>query len=145
MKIAPLPPDPADREELIWRSVDKAVADYHESRRWAEVARRIDSGPVSNPWSLLTTDHAIDAESRLLSTIFALDEGIHEVDTRRCRYRRWGPRGVRIGGRVYLAIPNPDDEGDPDEDTGYWRMRLVEFEASAIVDLDGGEAGKIPS
>ncbi len=133
------PSDPATREELIWRMTDEAIARYHEAKRMVSLAYRLDdiSGSLSNPWSVLAGYHVCNAEGDVIDVIRAHDPAVREVDLSRCRYKRWEPRGVKLGGKLYLAIPNPDSDEVTDSD--YWIMRLVVVDPANIVDMDTPE------
>ena len=93
----------------------QAIDRYHHAKRWAEVARSLDSGPHSNPWSYLATDQASDAERDLIHNLYCHGPVEHETQIDRCEYKRWSARGVQLDGRIYLAVPNPDsDETESD-------------------------------
>ena len=124
-------PDADDGKATVYAlQVRKAITAYHEMKRLWE-------GTEDAPdWM---GDVFTDVESRLVKTILRKPQ--QDACPPSCL-----SHGVILDGRLYLAMPEDRDAGEPGykgEDDGVWVMRLLIVELSSIVCIDP-EGGNQP-
>ena len=105
-----------------------------QARADMELARKHEGSRPADHLFNLAVDALDRAEDRLILAILTLGR-FRGFDARTAMKRRWPARGVRFGGRYYIATPDPGqadrEEGGPDD-----LMALTVVDAEAVVDLD---------
>ena len=128
----------SDIQELPWHIIDRAAARLVETtaqaeraRDLAELDRRLDR------WAELLTSMAGDARTELLRIILATSPDFDRVWIYNPEKRRQPARAVMFADKVYLAVPDPSQDGKERSD-GPDIMTLVVMDRAGILDAAGG-------
>lgn len=88
------------------------IARQRESAlRMAALPEAVDD--ESSKWMSVAIGDDIAAARQAVRAILAWAPGTTDLDAIDPEKHRWSARGVRVGGRLYLALPHPDRDGIP--------------------------------
>lgn len=133
--------------DLARTAMLRAIERRAEIRGEAEaIRRRVAERPELAKWSAMASASEVEAERSLVLAILATGEDFAESDVcSGAQQDRWPARGVRVDGRVFLAIPDPAREDDDDGGNGQDLMRLIIVDAYRILDLDNSGCWPVPA
>jgi hypothetical protein len=95
---------------LLINAVDRFQEASKAYSRHAELAESDRQSVALN----IALDLRDSAKDSLIKAIMSLDPTIKDTDVRHLLTRKYPPRGVSVEGRLYLAIPDPEHEDEPD-------------------------------
>ena len=137
-KPMPSEGDLDDIRDRAWDIMDRRIARWREAVAFAERARELaDIDRRLDRWAELESAEACHAERVLVRAILATAP---DFDMFRARPEKYPvpPRGVISGKTMYLAYPDPYQDGGPFGDGRPDVMRLLVVDRAAIVDATAG-------
>jgi hypothetical protein len=135
--LAPLQGPGPDARETARQATIRAIARWREATAWVKAMEAAgDAADPTNKWCALAVDDMIEAESALVLSLLAWEEGFKDWDRARALQQHREPRGVVSGGVGYFAVPDPDrDECESKGDVHVMRLAIVPM--GSVEDLDG--------